>query len=289
VLAHAVFALESTRDWAALLQAQGWRQNTIWHPARPISFKEEPMKFPRLRSTAALIAGASLGLAAWAQGSPPSIAPPTSAVTSPNTAPATQGSDNAATAPAKGTAAPGTPASAAPKSTDNKPAHADSSFMDDAAHAGHYEVEAAKMALQKGQSDAVKSFAQRMVDDHTAAAQQLESLASAKNHKLPDGPSMVQKGKLKLLSTHDGVKFDQNYIDSLGPKAHRDTIKLFEKASTNAKDPDVKAFADKTLPTLREHLAMAEKIDRDVKGKNAKKNATYDAPLRNNAGDAQKK
>jgi|GEM_PF-2009601 len=251
------------------------------------------MLFPRLRTTAAVIAGASLGLAAWAQGSPPSVAPPTSAITSPDTPPATRGSSNADTPPAKnGNSTPGTapaasPSQAAPKPSDSKPAHADAAFMDDAAHAGHYEVEAAQLALKKGQSDAVKGFAKRMIDDHTAASQQLASLAAAKNHKLPDGPSLVQKGKLKLLGTHDGAKFDKSYIDGLGPKAHKETIELFEKASSKAHDPDVKAFADKTLPTLREHLKLAEELDRSMNG--ADKHATRDAPLHNDMKDNRKK
>ncbi|GAB2743947.1 hypothetical protein GCM10027019_24250 [Melaminivora jejuensis] len=157
--------------------------------------------------------------------------------------------------------------------------------MNDAAHAGHFEVEGAKLALQKAHSDAVKSFAQRMIDDHTAAAQQLETLSAAKNHKLPDGPSLLQKGKLKLLSTHDGAKFDQSYIDSLGPKAHRETIELFEKGATKAHDPDVKAWAERTLPTLREHLTLAEQLDRSANGADPK-HATRDAPLH---GDPAKK
>ena len=192
-----------------------------------------------LRTTAAWLctAGLALGSAAWAQ-SP------------------------AATA--------SSPARAAPAATDSKPAHADAALMDDAAHAGHFEVEGAKMALQKSQNDAVKTFAQHMLDDHTAAAQQLQGLAAAKNHKLPDGPSVMQKGKLKLLSTHDGAKFDKSYIDSLGPKAHRETIQLFEKGAAKAHDPDVKAWAEKTLPTLREHLTKAEQLDQSVNGKGAK-------------------
>lgn len=244
------------------------------------------MAFFRLQRTAATLAAAGLALggAAWAQGSPPAVSPPAAAVTSPDTAPARSASDQGSSQ-SSGGAAPARTASA-PAAT-GKPAHADASFMDDAAHAGHYEVEAAKLALQKGQSDAVKSFAQRMLDDHTAAAQQLQALATAKNHKLPDGPSMVQKGKLKLLATHEGAKFDKSYIDSLGPKAHRDTVKLFEKASAKARDPDVKAWAEKTLPTLREHLTLAEQLDQSMNGKD-QKNATHDAPRYGNDGTPKK-
>ncbi len=243
----------------------------------------------RLRTTAALAISAGLGLAAWAQGSPPAVAPAATAITSPDTQPAGSGASQGAS-PANRTPGTAPAASAtrpAPSATDSKPAHADSSFMNDAAHAGHYEVEAAQLALKKGQSDAVKTFARRMLDDHTAADQQLQALASAKNHKLPDGPSLMQKGKLKLLSTHDGAKFDKSYIDSLGPKAHRETIELFEKGATKAHDPDVKAWAEKTLPTLREHLAMAEQLDQSLNGKD-RKNATHDAPLRGDANVAKK-
>ncbi|AVP56455.1 DUF4142 domain-containing protein [Pulveribacter suum] len=243
------------------------------------------------RTTAHVLAAASLALSgmAWAQGSPPAVSPMSSAVTSPDTPPAGQSGDRdhnnrnntpaqrGASAPAAG-AASGT--HAIPTTTDSKPAHADAAFMDDAAHAGHFEVEGAKLALKRGQSDAVKSFAQRMLDDHMAAAQQLQQLATAKNHKLPDEPSLMQKGKLKLLATHEGAKFDKSYIDSLGPKAHRETIELFEKGSTKAHDPDVKAWADKTLPTLREHLTLAEQLDQSANGKD-RKNATHDAPLHN--------
>ncbi|PWW45551.1 putative outer membrane protein [Melaminivora alkalimesophila] len=239
------------------------------------------------RSTVALAAAAGLGLtgASWAQGTPPVIAPPASSITSPDTAPADRGGTSgdrpvqrpggtaapagtapAAPAPAAPATAPArTPAPAAPAQADGKPAHADAAFMNQAAQNGHLEVEAARLALQKSQNPEVREFAQRMIDDHTKAAQELGALATAKNHSLPDGPSLLQKGKLKLLGTHGDEKFDRSYIEDLGPKAHRETIELFEKGAREAHDPDVRAYAEKTLPTLREHLSMAEKLDRDTR------------------------
>jgi putative membrane protein len=87
---------------------------------------------------------------------------------------------------------------------------------------------------------------------------------------------MMQKAKLKLLDASDGAKFDQRYSETMGVAAHRDTIALFQKASTNAKDAEVKAFATKTLPTLQHHLEMARKLPgaesrQDVKAGNGKK------------------
>lgn len=139
-------------------------------------------------------------------------------------------------------------------------AHGDASFLKNAAEAGSMEVEGSQLALNKASSADVKSFAQQMIDDHTKAAQDLSALASSKGVKLPEGPSITQKAKLKLLGTHEGAKFDADYAKSVGVKAHEDAVKLFTKASTDAKDADVKAFAAKTLPTLQHHLEMAREL-----------------------------
>ncbi|MDN3921540.1 DUF4142 domain-containing protein [Roseateles violae] len=139
--------------------------------------------------------------------------------------------------------------------------HADASFMKDAAHAGHAEVSASKLALSKSSDTQVKAFAQQMIDDHTKAAAELQSLADAKGVKLPTEPSMTQKTKEKMtLSTADGANFDYRYADSAGVSAHEDTVKLFRKAAAEAKDADVRAFASKTLPTLEHHLQMAKEL-----------------------------
>jgi putative membrane protein len=142
----------------------------------------------------------------------------------------------------------------------SKPARADVAFMKQAAENGHAEVESSKLAVQKATNAQVKSFAQQMVDDHTKANNELQSLASSKGVELPTGPSMMQKAKLKLLDASDGAKFDQRYSETMGVAAHRDTIALFQKASTTAKDAEVKAFATKTLPALQHHLEMARKL-----------------------------
>lgn len=144
-------------------------------------------------------------------------------------------------------------------------AHVDASFMKDAAEAGMAEVEASKMAATQASNTQVKSFAQQMVDDHTKAADELKALAASKGVKLPEEPSMMQRAKLKTLKDDQGVKFDQHYADSFGVKAHEDTVRLFQKESSKAKDPDVKAWVDKTLPTLQHHLEMAKDLQKSTK------------------------
>ncbi|MET0520171.1 MAG: DUF4142 domain-containing protein [Burkholderiaceae bacterium] len=142
--------------------------------------------------------------------------------------------------------------------------HADASFLREAAQAGHAEVEGSKLALQKSSNTQVKGFAQQIIDDHTKAGQDLAALASSKGVELPDGPSVAQTAKLKLLSMSDGAKFDARYAQTIGVDAHRDAVKLFSKASTSAKDAEVKAFAGRTLPTLQQHLQAAQELQRST-------------------------
>lgn len=139
-------------------------------------------------------------------------------------------------------------------------AKADVDFMKQAAENGHAEIQASKTVLAKGTDPDVKAFAQKMVDDHTRVGDELASLAQQKGVKIPNGPSLMQKGKEKLLEARKGSSLDAEYVKSMGVKAHEDTVKLFQKASTQAKDPDVKAFAAKTLPELQHHLQMAREL-----------------------------
>ena len=121
------------------------------------------------------------------------------------------------------------------------PAHAksDESFMKDAAQAGAAEIEASKLAQTKSKSPDVKAFAESMITDHTKVADELRALAAKKNVKLPDGPSVKQKAELKMIDAGDNDKFDERYAKRFGVDAHKDTIKLFEDAAKNAKDPEI--------------------------------------------------
>lgn len=136
----------------------------------------------------------------------------------------------------------------------------DASFMKEVAQNNHAEIESSQLALQKATNAQVKAFAQQMVDDHGTTEQALASLAAAKGVALPDGPSLLQKAHLKLLRATDGENFDRFYAESMGVRAHVNMIKLFQEAAEQARDPDVKAFATKTLPALQHHLEMAQAL-----------------------------
>jgi putative membrane protein len=139
----------------------------------------------------------------------------------------------------------------------------DASFYKNAAEGGIFEVEAGKLAQDKGNSQKVKDFGAMMVTDHSAANDKLKSLAASKDVSLPSSSSvgqMATKGKLEVLS---GDTFDKSYIKSQ-VKAHQQTIALFKKESATGQDPEAKAFAKATLPTLRSHLKAINAIAADA-------------------------
>lgn len=144
--------------------------------------------------------------------------------------------------------------------------HKDKSFMKDAAESGLAEVEASKMAAEASQNTQVKGFADQMVQDHTKANDELKALAASKKVDLPTEPGLMERGELKLLKGDKAEKFDKRYSEHFGVKAHEKTIKLFEKEAKDGKDPDVKAWAEKTLPTLRHHLEMARDLEKSTGG-----------------------
>ena len=138
----------------------------------------------------------------------------------------------------------------------------DASFYKKAAEAGIAEVDAGNLAEQKGNNQAVKDFGAMMVKDHTAANDKLKALAASKNISLPTSASigeMATKGKLDLLS---GDTFDKSYIKSQ-LKDHRAAIALFKQEISSGQDPDAKAFASATLPTLKMHLHTIKTIAGD--------------------------
>lgn len=143
---------------------------------------------------------------------------------------------------------------------------ADKNFLENAAHGGATEVEGSRLAQEKATSPDVKAFANQMIQDHTKVNQELAALAKQKGYEPPTEPALMQKAKLKALSATSGDTFDKMYASQIGVDAHEDAVKLFEKAANEAKDPDVKAFAQKTLPALRHHLEMARALHQKVDG-----------------------
>jgi putative membrane protein len=140
----------------------------------------------------------------------------------------------------------------------------DREFIEKAAAGGMQEVEVGKLAESKAQNADVKSFGSMLNTDHSAANQELMSLAQKKGVTVPSTlPKKEQKKVDKLAKAKD---FDKEFIHD-GVEDHKHDIKEFEKEAKDGKDPDVKAFAQKTLPVLQKHLARAEELDKSMKGK----------------------
>jgi putative membrane protein len=135
---------------------------------------------------------------------------------------------------------------------------APSVFVKKAALDGMTEVEAGKVALSKSQDPAIREFAQRMVKDHGKANGELESLAATKGLNAPKQLDPEHKEMLDTLKSKNGKDFDQAYAEHMNMD-HSKAIALFESASGST-DPDLAQFARKTLPTLKEHKALAQKL-----------------------------
>src|SRR5215213_7106447 len=135
----------------------------------------------------------------------------------------------------------------------------DREFLMDAAMGGLMEVELGRLAAQQGSSEAVKQFGQRMVDDHSNANTELMTLASSKGITLPTALDDKHQRDVTKLSSMSGADFDRAYSKMM-LSDHRKDVSDFEKHSTRGTDPDLKAFAAATLPTLQEHLQMARAL-----------------------------
>lgn len=139
----------------------------------------------------------------------------------------------------------------------------DEKFMMDAARGGMMEVQLGQTAQQKASSAAVKEFGKKMEQDHTAAGTGLAALAKTRNVSLPADVG-GEKAMMDKMSNLSGTAFDKAYIKAM-VRDHKKDVKEFEREVANGMDSDVKAFAAKTLPTLKEHLRMAEGLEKAPK------------------------
>ena len=132
----------------------------------------------------------------------------------------------------------------------------DRKFMQEAAQGGMAEVQEGQMAAQKANDPEVKKFAEKMVADHSKANDKLKQIASDKGVTLPtDLPASAQRENAKL-SKLSGAAFDREYMKHQ-VSDHKKVVSEFKSATKKTRDPDVKQFAEQTLPVIEEHLQMA--------------------------------
>jgi putative membrane protein len=125
-------------------------------------------------------------------------------------------------------------------------------FMHEAAESGMAEVEMGRLAAKKAQNAEVKKFGQMMVTDHSKANEELKGIATKKNIALP-ADAASHKSDMDMLNKAAGADFDRSYVDMMVDE-HMKDVEAFQKQAEGSTDPDVKAFAAKTLPTLKKHL-----------------------------------
>ncbi len=147
----------------------------------------------------------------------------------------------------------------------------DHTFMSKAAQGGMAEVELGQLAEQNAQSQSVKDFGKQMVEDHSKAGDQLKQVASQEGVTLPAGLSAKDNATKQRLSKLHGEAFDRAYMQDM-VSDHKTDVAEFKQESNSGKDPQVKQWASQTLPTLEDHLKMAEQVQSEVaSGKKANK------------------
>jgi putative membrane protein len=135
----------------------------------------------------------------------------------------------------------------------------DQTFITTAASIDASEIQAGQLASTKAHNPRVKAFAAKMVTDHTATTQQLTTIAQSKGVTVTATPSDdAQKIEAKLEADKPSM-FDHDYIQSQ-IAGHQAAVKAFQTEIDNGQDADLKAFATSTLPTIQQHLVMAQRL-----------------------------
>lgn len=125
------------------------------------------------------------------------------------------------------------------------------------------EIQLGQLAQKNASAQVVKQFGHRMVVDHTNLLEQTKSLASSKGIDLPTSPSAKDEATYRNLESKTGDSFDKAYISDMLADHRQDIAKVQHEASAGS-DPDIRALATKALPTLKEHLRLAENAARQL-------------------------
>ncbi|HZY84641.1 MAG TPA: DUF4142 domain-containing protein [Gemmataceae bacterium] len=141
---------------------------------------------------------------------------------------------------------------------------ADSTFVKKAASGGMLEVKLGQLAADKASNAAVRQFGQRMARDHTKANRQLMSILTAEGLTPPRAMLDKDVETFNHLAKLSGAAFDRAYMKHM-VEDHKDDISLFQTEAKDGKDAKVKAFAEQTLPLLKEHRQLAEDTYAKVK------------------------
>lgn len=145
----------------------------------------------------------------------------------------------------------------------------DETFVEIAARNNMAEIEFGELATTKGTDSLVRVYAQHMIDEHTMAQDELQELADDyAGIEWPDDLDEDHENIMEQLNNAEGFAFDTLYIRTQ-ERMHQESVNIFQNATTNVTDVRVKAYANKHLPNLEEHLQLADSIETVVVANNA--------------------
>ncbi|BBP75695.1 DUF305 domain-containing protein [Pseudomonas gingeri NCPPB 3146 = LMG 5327] len=133
-------------------------------------------------------------------------------------------------------------------------------FIDNASAAGIAEIETSRLAIQKTTATDINSYAVEMIKDHTDANRDLKAIATRHNLPMASDAQIMDQARKLMLQVQEGESFDVAYVANQ-IKSHEQVIKLFEDEARDSQSPELKAFAQQTLPKLEMHLDMARKLE----------------------------
>jgi putative membrane protein len=136
---------------------------------------------------------------------------------------------------------------------------ADKSFIADSSQGSLFEVNLAKLALEKSQDPNVRKFAEKMIHDHEMLIQSMKPFAVSMHVKVPSGPSLTDKAKYEELKLKSGTSFDRAYVEAM-VKDHNDDLKKFIEEENKTSNPDLKAAVAKGEGVIKEHTMMIDNI-----------------------------
>ena len=148
----------------------------------------------------------------------------------------------------------------------------DQKFLMGAASGGMFEVTISQMAMERSQDEDVKKIAKKMIDDHGKANQELMKIAQTKNIMLPQQMDPVHMAIVTKLGGEQGEDFDECFL-ATQVLAHEEALMCFRKESRMGQDAELKKFAEKSLPTLREHARMVRRAFRHADDGDARESA----------------
>jgi putative membrane protein len=165
--------------------------------------------------------------------------------------------------------------------------HKDQKFIEKAAEDGMAEVELGRLAQTKASNDQVKQFAQHMEQEHSQANDELKRIAQAKGVTIPTSTDHSHMKKMEKMQKESGADFDKQYMAEM-VKDHEKDLKFFREEAQNAKDPELKTFAQKTAQKINEHLNMARQIAGQVGAEGGKTGMDEHKPNKESHADAGK-